>query len=106
MVTWVLNITVTRDGASMKAKLGLIVQRVCEAAEEERQVKAIKPASQGQWTQWDKARSDQYPGKICGNPLRAVADVLPTPSNLKIWGREEDPSCKQCGASSCTLNHI
>lgn len=90
----------------MKAKSGLNVQRVCEAVEEDRQVKAIKPASQGQWMQWDKARSDQYPGKICGNPLGAVADVLPTPSNLKIWGREEDSSCKQCGASSCTLNHI
>jgi len=34
------------------------------------------------------------------------ADLLPTPSNLKIWGKEEDPSCKQCEAALCTLNHI
>lgn len=38
--------------------------------------------------------------------LHSVTDLLPTPSNLKIWGGEEDPSCKQCGAATCTLNHI
>lgn len=38
--------------------------------------------------------------------LCSVTDLLPTPSNLKIWGSEEDPSCSQCGAVPCTLNHI
>ncbi len=38
--------------------------------------------------------------------LRSVTDLLPTPRNIKIWGGEEDPSCNQCGAVSCTLNHI
>ncbi|CAJ1082823.1 hypothetical protein G5714_008721 [Xyrichtys novacula] len=64
-----------------KAKRAPVVQRVREAAEEDRQVKAIGLASQ-------------------------VADLMPTPSNLKIWGAEEDPSCKLCRAACCTLNHI
>ncbi len=38
--------------------------------------------------------------------LRSVTDLLPTPRNIKLWGGEEDPSCNQCGAVSCTLNHI
>lgn len=38
--------------------------------------------------------------------LRAVADLLPTPSNLKIRGKDQEASCSQCGASVCTLNHI
>ncbi|KAF4099703.1 hypothetical protein G5714_019829 [Onychostoma macrolepis] len=42
--------------ADARARRGLVVQRVREAAEEERQVKAIGLASQGQWTQWDQAQ--------------------------------------------------
>lgn len=35
-----------------------------------------------------------------------MTDLFPSPTNLKIWGLEEDPSCKQCGTPKCTLNHI
>ena len=38
--------------------------------------------------------------------MRSVADLLPTPRNVKIWSKEEDPSCKQSGTALCTLNHI
>ncbi|CAM4377895.1 unnamed protein product [Leuciscus chuanchicus] len=41
--------------ADTRARRGLVVQRVREAAEEDRQVKAIGLASQGRWTQWDQA---------------------------------------------------
>lgn len=37
--------------------------------------------------------------------LHSETDLLSAPSN-KIWSRESNPSCNQCGAASCTLNHI
>lgn len=100
--------------ANARTRRAFVVQRVREAAEEDRQVKAIALASQGQWTQWDQVQErpltwmelwqiDQ--GKL-SFLLRSVTDLLLTPSNLKTWGREDDPSCRQCGAASCTLNHI
>lgn len=100
--------------ADARARRGLVVKRVREAAEEDRQVKAIGLAAQGRWTQWEQAqerplswrelwRTDQ--GKL-SFLLRSVTDLLPTPSNLKTWGLEDNPSCNQCGAASCTLNHI
>lgn len=100
--------------ADARARRGLVVQRVREAEEEERQVKAIGLASQGRWTQWDQAQERPLSWKELWQTdqgklsflLRSVTDLLPTPRNLKIWGLEEDPSCKQCGAPACTLNHI
>ncbi|KAF4111690.1 hypothetical protein G5714_008721 [Onychostoma macrolepis] len=100
--------------ADARARRGLVVQRVREAAEEERQVKAIGLASQGRWTQWDQAQERPLSWKELWQIdqgrlsflLRSVTDLLPTPRNIKIWGGEEDPSCNQCGAVSCTLNHI
>ena len=29
--------------------------------------------------------------------LKSVYDVLPSPSNLCLWGLKEDPNCKLCG---------
>lgn len=100
--------------SNAKGRRALVVQRVRETAEEDRRVKATGLAVQGQWMQWDKALDRPLSWKeLWGTDqgklsflLRAVADLLPTPNNLKIWGKEEDPSCKQCGASICTLNHI
>lgn len=77
-------------------------------------MKAKGMGSQARWMQWDEAlerplswrelwATDQ--GKL-NFLLRAVADLLPTPSNLKIWSKEQEASCSQCGASLCTLNHI
>ncbi len=87
--------------ADTRARRGLVVQRVREAAEEERQVKAIGLASQGRWMQWDQAQE-----RLLSWQIDQGTDLLPTPRNIKIWGGEEDPSCNQCGAVSCTLNHI
>ena len=91
-----------------------MVQRVRETAEEDRRVKAAALGSQARWMQWEEALErplswndlwtrDQ--GKL-SFLLRAVADLLPTLSNLKIWGKEQDASCSQGGASLCTLNYI
>ncbi|KAL1250851.1 hypothetical protein QQF64_018647 [Cirrhinus molitorella] len=99
--------------ADARARRGLVVQRVREAAEEEWQVKAIGLASQGRWTQWDQAQERPLSWKELWQIdqgrlsflLHSVTDLLPTPRNIKIWAGEKDPSCNQCGAVSCTLNH-
>lgn len=100
--------------ATAHGKRELLVQRVREAAEEDRRVKTVGLASQGQWMRWDEALDRSLSWKELWSTdqgkltflLRAVADLLPTPSNLKIWGKEETSSCAQCGADHCTLNHI
>ena len=38
--------------------------------------------------------------------LRAGADCLPTPLNLRRWRFQSDPSCRLCGSSSPTMFHI
>ena len=38
--------------------------------------------------------------------LRAGADCLPTPLNLRRWRFQSDPSCRLCGSSSPTTFHI
>jgi len=87
--------TKRRRKANTKGKRELVVQRVREAEEEHWCVKAVGLASQGQWMQWDQAlkRSlswtelwETEQGKQTFL-LHAVADLLPTPSNLKIWGK-------------------
>lgn len=85
-----------------------------EEVEEDCHVKATGLACQGQWMQLDNALKRLLSWKeLWGTDqgkfplfLWAVDDLLPTPSNLKVWGKEEDPSCKHCGAAVCTLNHI
>ena len=78
-----------------------MAQRVREAEEEGRRVKAIGLAIQGNWTKWEGAldtklswrelwTTDQ--GKLAFL-LHAVANLLPTPSNLKILGKEDDATC-------------
>ncbi len=100
--------------ADARTRRDLMVQRVCEAAEDERQVKAIGLASQGRWTQWDQAQERPLSWKELWQIdqgrlsflLHSVTDLLPTTRNIKIWGGEEDLSCNRCGAVFCTLNHI
>ena len=95
-------------------KRDLVVQRIRQEEEEDRRTKAIGFAGQGQWTNWNQALERPVPwkdlwvtdqGKL-SFLLRAVADLLPTPQNLKIWGKEGSSICMQCGAEFCTLNHI
>ncbi|ROK35629.1 hypothetical protein DPX16_17372 [Anabarilius grahami] len=81
---------------------------------EDQHVRAVGLASQGQWMQKDQALDCSLSWKELWSAdqgkltflLLAAADLLPTPNNLNIWGKDEDPSCYQCGAALCTLNHI
>ena len=100
--------------ADPKTKRNLVVQQVRRTEERERQVKAVGLASQGRWMAWEPALDRKLTwkelwamdqGKL-SFILRATADLLPTPSNLRIWGKEENAACKLCNKANCTLNHI
>ncbi|XP_069128713.1 uncharacterized protein [Argopecten irradians] len=68
--------------------------------------------SQGVWTRWETeerklswAEIWKYTPWQLQFILRAVYDVLPTPTNLHIWGLVEDPTCQQCDRAG-SLEHI
>ena len=69
--------------------------------------------TQGAWTKWEKVmrRVIKWADLWKMSPLKAkflirsVYDVLPTPSNLAVWGTDVDPTCVLCGRR-CTLEHI
>jgi len=46
------------------------------------------------------------PSSQLSSILRAGADCLPTPLNLRRWRFQSDPSCRLCGSSSPTTLHI
>ncbi len=100
--------------ADAKGRRTLVEQRIRDTAKEDRHISAEGLASHGQWMQWDQAleRSLSWKERWSADQgkltflLHAVNDLLPTPNNLKIRGKDEDPSCHQCGAALCTLNHI
>ena len=100
--------------ADPKTKRDLVVLQVRRAEETTRQAKAVSLASQGRWMAWESTTQRRLTwtelwtmdqGKL-SFILRATADLLPTPSNLKIWGKEDDATCKLCEGRSCSLNHI
>ena len=77
-------------------------------------MKAVAMGGHGDWTWWEAAmerrltQSDLWvmdEGKF-GFLLRAVADLLSSPSNLRIWSKTEEAACQLCKHLSCTLNHI
>ena len=52
---------------------------------------------------WSDLRATDE-GKL-GFLLKAVDDLLPSPSNLRIWGKMEEAACQLCKHLSCTLTH-
>ena len=90
-----------------------ILQEVRSAEEEIRYSNAVQMGPQGAWTKWEKVvrRDIKWNELWKMTPTRArflirsVYDVLPTPSNLNVWGKEENPRCNLCD-QFCTLEHI
>ncbi len=84
----------TKSWSKAKGRRTRVVQRVREATEEDRLLRAVGFASQGQWMPWDQALERSLSWKELWSTdqckltffLHAVADLLPTPTNLKIWG--------------------
>lgn len=81
--------------------------------EEERCTRAVGLRQQGAWTRWEQAmvRKVTWTELWQAEPQRikflvqAVYDVLPSPSNLFIWGKVESPDCLQCSGKE-TLEYI
>lgn len=60
---------------------------------------------QGSWMNWEAARQWKitWNGILSMKPnrlvflLRSVYDVLPSITNMTVWGLSGDPNCKLCG---------
>ncbi|XP_056314571.1 uncharacterized protein LOC130229674 [Danio aesculapii] len=99
--------------ADPKERRWLIQREVRKAEEETRQVKAVGMKKQGSWTRWEGVRERaltwqdiwSMEGQRIKFLLCSVYDVLPTPSNLHIWGMVERPSCSLCGKQA-NLEHV
>ena len=75
--------------------------------------KMVSLSQQGAWTKWEGVEKK----KITWQQLRrldfsevrfmiqSVYDILPSPSNLQIWGKSETPGCQLCSRRG-SLQHI
>ena len=91
----------------------LVRDEIRQQAEEERQVKAARMRKQGSGLTWKNIK----PKKITGDALwkielnrttfllKAVYDLLPSPSNLCLWKLSPDPNCTLC-TKPANLKHI
>ena len=98
--------------SSRREKSQLIVQKVREAEEERRLVKAASLSSQGRSLSWDvqqRVMRDkemrQTSEALFQFTIKAVYDLLPTPQNKNRWFRTDKYKCHLCEKIG-TLNHI
>ena len=92
-----------------------ITQRLRKLDEEERLLKVYDLAKQGKWTSWDEVMELDLswknliyalPPKLISFALNASCLTLPTPDNLRLWGKSFDSRCSLCSIPKCTLFHI
>ena len=70
-------------------------------------------SQQGAWTRWEDVEKKRVTWSDCWRPdfnevrflIKSVYDVLPSPTNLHIWGKIETPNCQLC-ARKGSLQHI
>ena len=92
----------------------MVIEEVRTLEEEKRQSKAASFAKQCTWTHWEEAEQKQikWPSLFTMEPLRisfilrSTYDLLPTASNLKLWGLTQDDTCSACGTHRATLEHV
>ena len=89
----------------------MVVDTVRETEEDMRRVKMISLAKQGAHTRWEVPEKRLSHREILSTSetslkflVKAVYDLLPTPSNKNIWFGSEE-TCKLCGGNG-TLTHI
>ena len=89
----------------------MVVDTIREAEEDRRRVKMASLAKQGAQTRWEVPEKRLSHREIIGRSetslkflVKAVYDLLPTPSNKNIWFRSEE-TCNLCGGNG-TLAHI
>ena len=84
--------------------------------EESRMVKCYSYVMQGDWLNFDAVlKADlswnsliyTYPQELFKFLINSTYNVLPTPDNLKRWGKTVvDIKCSLCGSANATLKHI
>lgn len=90
------------------------VQREVRHVEEEmRQARTAALSKQGRWLNWEGTQARKLTWdeiwKVEANRmsflLKSLYDVLPSPTNLVVWGLSEDPACKLCNKPA-NLEHV
>ena len=98
-----------------KAHRDLISKTVKQLQENYDYSKAVSLLVQGQWTKWvNYVKRDLRWSNVLAMPanllkfcLGATFDTLPSPANLRRWGKTvSDPQCCLCCKKICTLAHI
>lgn len=90
-----------------------LIQEVRAGIEETRYCKMVGLSTQGAWTKWQGVEqkkiswSDYWRSNIgeISFLIKSVYDVLPSPSNLYLWGKRDTPNCQLCGKRA-SLQHI
>ena len=101
------------DGAEKPERRTMIGDEIRKIEEEERMTKVVAMRSQGAWLNWKDAVERRISWDMLWRmePLRiqfiirSTYDLLPTPTNLAIWGKTDDVKCKLC-QKPCNLEHI
>ncbi|KAL7871617.1 hypothetical protein SRHO_G00066000 [Serrasalmus rhombeus] len=94
-----------------KERQCLVQEEVRAAVEEARSCEAVGKRHQGAWTRWENVverkvtwteiwKAEPHHIKFL---IRAVYDVLPSPSNLHTWGIAETPACPLCSKRDIVL---
>ena len=91
----------------------MVIEEVRHLEEQKRKAKAVCFAKQCAWTNWDQAEPKKipWPAFFTIEPLRlsfllrSTFDLLPSGTNLKLWGITDNDTCKDCGTDRATLAH-
>ena len=103
-LTWAVAQHLIMTKAQGKDRRSLVQQEVRASVEEERASRMVGMRQQGAWTRWEHAvdRRVSWAELWKAEPdrirflIRAVYDVLQSPSNLFCWGLDEPPACNLC----------
>ena len=97
--------------STKKERRTMVVDTVREAEEDRRRVKMASLGKQGAHTRWEVPEKKLSHREIISTSetslkflVKAVYDLLPTPSNIEIWFDGEE-TCNLCGGIG-TLTHI
>ena len=101
-----------------KERRDMVIDEIKKKEQSARYTKAVQQPMQGQWTNWDDAlqRSLSWSDIWSMAPLRlsfiirSTYDVLPSNTNLVLWGKADDPNCPLCMteqvAKPQTMEHV
>ena len=92
-----------------------ITNLIKEVDEEDMITYLYSCAKQGQFLKWDTAMQVDtswnkllyiWSPELLSFHINAVHDLLPSPANLRLWGKTDTGKCELCHHNNCTLFHI